>query len=108
MESDHSEVVLLEELLERPRDPVNPVPRLVLSDVDVVVELVVVNPPKGFLPLLLLRLHVEKYVLDGAHRIERQCQERFLRLGGVVRYLDPFAVRDCFGCRVLNLVHRLK
>ncbi len=59
-----------------------------------VVESVAVNPPEGLLPLLLSRLRVEQHALDDAHGIERQCPERFLRLGGVVCYLEfsPFTM----------------
>ena len=94
METDHSQIVLLEELLERPGHPVDFVSLPVLPNEDIVVVSVVARPPEGLRPLLLLRLRVEQHALDDAHGIERQCPERFLRLGGssAIPSLSPFTM----------------
>ena len=52
METDHSQIVLLEELLERPGHPVDFVSLPILPNEDIVVVSVVARPPEGLLPLL--------------------------------------------------------
>ena len=65
METDHSQIVLLEELLERPGRPVDFVSLPVLPNEDIVVVSVVARPPEGLLPLLLQPNSVVDFLRSG-------------------------------------------
>ena len=71
MESDRSQIVFFKELLERPCYSVDFVSLPVLPNEDIVVVSVVVHISEGLLPLLLLRPHGKRHVLNDARGIER-------------------------------------
>ena len=102
MESDDSEMILLEEFLKSPCDPVDLISFAILPDEDVVVVLVVVHLAKGLLPFLLFGLHIEEHVLDDSGWIKRKGSKGLLGLRRIIGDLHPSSIDDGFGDHVLD------